>query len=88
MKTAGGAPCAQHPTFDQSEHIIRQKYPEIHDKIYIFYYINGPHKQYILLDIIFNYNFHFGLPGKYLYNCSEIILRYHGASPVVIQVDF
>jgi hypothetical protein len=54
----------------------------------VFYYINGPHKQYILLDIIFNFNFHFGLPGTYLYNCSEIMRTYHGASPVVSQVDF
>ena len=30
-------------------------------------YINGHHKQYILVDTIFNYIFHFGLPGKCLY---------------------
>ena len=30
-------------------------------------YINGHHKQYIQIDIIFNYMFHFGLPGKCLY---------------------
>jgi len=30
-------------------------------------YINGHHKQYILLDTIFNYVFHFGLPGICLY---------------------
>ena len=32
-----------------------------------FYSINGHPKQYILVDTIFNYRFHFGLPGKYLY---------------------
>ena len=30
-------------------------------------YINGHHKQYIQADIIFNYMFHFGLPGTCLY---------------------
>ncbi len=29
--------------------------------------INGHPKQYILVDTIFNYRFHFGLPGKCLY---------------------
>ena len=38
---------------------------------YIFYYINWPHKQYIILDIIFNYIFQFGLPGKCLYKSLE-----------------
>ena len=33
------------------------------DKTYMFYYLNGPHKQYIILDIIFNYIPYFGLPG-------------------------
>ena len=28
---------------------------------------NGHHKQYILVDTIFNYVFHFGLLGKCLY---------------------
>ena len=32
----------------------------------IFCYINGHHKQYIQVDIIFNYMFHFGLPGTCL----------------------
>ena len=32
-----------------------------------FCYRNGHHKQYILVDTIFNYRFHFGLPGKCLY---------------------
>ena len=31
-----------------------------------FCYINGHPKQYILVDTIFNYRFHFGLPGKCL----------------------
>ena len=53
----------------------------IHVITYRCYYINGPHKQYILLDIIFNYNFHFGLPGKYLYNTPEIRLTYQGLAP-------
>ena len=34
---------------------------------HIFYYISGPHKQYIQVDTIPNYRFHFGLPGKCLY---------------------
>ena len=29
-------------------------------------YINGPHKQYIQVDITVNYIVHFGLPGKCL----------------------
>jgi len=33
----------------------------------IFYYKDGHHKQYILVDTIFNYIFHFGIPGTYLY---------------------
>ena len=33
----------------------------------IVHYINGHHKQYIQVDIIFNYMFHFRLPGKCLY---------------------
>jgi len=32
-----------------------------------FCHINGHPKQYILVDTIFNYRFHFGLPGKCLY---------------------
>ena len=32
-----------------------------------FSHINGHPKQYILVDTIFNYRFHFGLPGKRLY---------------------
>ena len=35
---------------------------------YWCYYINGPHKQYIQVDIRFNYMFRFGLPGKCLSN--------------------
>ena len=31
---------------------------------YRFDYINGPHKQYIQVDTIFNYMFHVGLPGN------------------------
>ena len=33
----------------------------------IFDYINGHRKQYIQADIIFNYMFHFGLPGTCLH---------------------
>ena len=32
-----------------------------------FYYINGHPKEYILVDTIFNYRFHLGLPGTCLY---------------------
>ena len=32
-----------------------------------FGYINGPHKQYIQVDLIVNYLSHFGLPGQCLY---------------------
>ena len=35
---------------------------------YIVCYINGYHKQCILADTLFNYIFHFGLPGKCLYS--------------------
>ena len=35
-------------------------------KIDIFCSINGHPKQYILVDTIFNYIFHFGLPGTYI----------------------
>ena len=35
--------------------------------IFIFYTINEIHKQYNLLDTIFNYIFYFGPPGKHLY---------------------
>jgi len=34
-------------------------------------YINGHHKQYILVNTIFNYSFHFGLPGICLWQSIE-----------------
>ena len=34
---------------------------------FIFYTINEAHKQYNILDTIFNYIFYFGPPGKHLY---------------------
>ena len=36
-------------------------------RIFIFYTIKEAHKQYSLLDTIFNYIFYFGPPGKHLY---------------------
>ena len=43
----------------------------VHFRVFLekprFCYRNGHHKQYILVDTIFNYRFHFGLPGKCLY---------------------
>ena len=39
--------------------------------IYIFYTINEAHKQYSLLDTIFNHIFHLGPPGKYLYSSPK-----------------
>ena len=37
----------------------------------IFYYINGIHKKYIQIDMIFKYIFHPGLPGKCLCKSLE-----------------
>ena len=39
----------------------------------IFCYINGHHKHYILADTIFDYIFHFGLPGT----CLEKVQKMH-----------
>ena len=43
--------------------------------IFIFYTINEAHKQYSLLDKIFNYIFYLGPPGKYLYKNQENLLH-------------
>ena len=43
--------------------------------IFIFYTINEAHKQYSLLDTIFNYIFYLGPPGKYLYLSPQNLLH-------------
>ena len=42
---------------------------------YIFCYIHGHHKQYILVDTIFNYMSHCGLPGTCLYLSPQTSAR-------------
>ena len=44
-------------------------------KKYICYTINEAHKQYKLLDTIFNYTFYLGPPGKHLQKNKENLLH-------------
>ena len=64
---------------DQS---LRPDDGRVHFQVFLgtsrFGYINAHHKQYILVDTIFNYMFHVGLPGTCLYlsqkQCIELLI--------------
>ena len=53
-----------------------------------FYLINEAHKQYSLLDTIFNYIFYFGPPGKHLYLCPKKPPTYDRFSWLVYNVRY
>ena len=58
----------RHPTGTQASYRYTDSLQVYrHPEKYICCYINGTHKQYIEVDIIFNYIFYFGLPGACLY---------------------
>ena len=63
-------------------------FPGVHEKIILCCYINWCHNQYILVDTIVNYIFHFGLPGKCLWNSIGIHLFGDGSVGAKTNVCF